>query len=126
MPVFTAGGTQAEIRQQDHKLAAAVAARQEVLLGLQQEVQQARVRFQTQLERRSPLLDQLAAAEDGSKLARTRYRLGLGNIVEVQQTEIVRLRAAQQLLRNRAEIWLAWVELQYVTGRLAPEFLEGS
>ena len=124
VPVFSAGGIQAEIRQEDHKLAAALAAEQEALQKVQLEVQQARIRFVNQRARRQPLEEQERAAQDGTKLATTRYRLGLGNLLEVQQAELARLRASSLLVRNRAEIWLAWLELLYVTGRLVPELVE--
>jgi outer membrane protein TolC len=124
VPVFTAGANEAEVRQEEHKLAAAQAGQQEVAQGVQLEVQQARLRFASQRQRRSALEEEARAAQDGSKLARTRYRLGLGSILEVQQTELVRVRADSRLLRNRTEIWLAWVELLYVTGQLVPNFQE--
>lgn len=126
VPVFSAGGVQAEIRQEDSKLAAALAAEQEVLQKVQLEVQQARIRFVSQRERRPALEQQDKAAQDSVKLASTRYRLGLGNLLEVQQAELTRVRSASLLLRNRAEIWLAWLELLYVTGHLFPDFVEAS
>jgi outer membrane protein TolC len=118
VPIYTAGGVQAEIRQENANLAAALSGEQDILLTIRLEVEQARIRFAGQRERRLPLQKQLDAATDSSRLTRSRYRLGLGNIVEVQQAEQARLAAANQLAQNRAEIWLAWVELQYVTGRL--------
>lgn len=124
VPVFTAGGVQAEIHQEEYKLAAALAAEQEALQKVQLEVQQARIRFANQRARRPALEEQNRAAQDGSKLATARYRLGLGNLLEVQQAELAHLRATSLLLRNRADIWLAWLELLYVTGRLVPDLVE--
>jgi multidrug efflux system outer membrane protein len=123
-PLFTAGGVEAEVGQAEHRLAAAQAAEQEILQRLQGQLQAARVKFQSLCQRRAALDQQLAAAEDGWKLARTRYRLGLGAILELQQAELARLRALNALARNRAEIWQAWVDLEYLTGHLLPDFAE--
>ena len=123
-PLYTAGGVEAEIGQAEHRLAAAEAAEQEVLQRLQGQLQAARLRFQSVCLGRVALNQQMAAAQDGWKLASTRYRLGLGAILELQQAELARLRAVNALARNRAEIWLAWVDLEYLTGHLLPDFAE--
>lgn len=118
LPIYTAGGVQAEVRQAEEQIQAALAREQEVSLSLTLQVQQARTRFFALCERRLALQAQQSAALEASRLARTRYRLGLNDVLELQQSELTRLRSETEFLRNRGEIWLAWGELLYATGRL--------
>lgn len=125
VPVYTAGGLEAEIAQAEHLQAVARARQDELLQAVDLQVKEARIRFFNLCSKRPALEQQLQAALDGSRLARSRYGLGLGDIVELQQTEVSLLRAQSQLRRNRADIWLARAELLYVTGRLDELCSEG-
>lgn len=124
IPLHTSGGLEADESRCGHLVEAARARVEEVRRQLELQVTQARLRWEREQLRRVGLLTQWEAAREASQLARTRYALGLSDMSELQLAEVARLRAQTQLLHNRAEIWTAWTELLYATGRIGE--LEGS
>jgi len=125
LPIYTAGGLEADIGRAEHVVAAAKARHSEMLQAVALQVKEAHIRFSNFCAKRAALELQLQSAQDGCRLARTRYAIGLGDIVELQQTEIALLRAESQLRRNRADIWLARGDLLYVTGKINELCKEG-
>jgi outer membrane protein TolC len=78
----------------------------------------ARLLLDALLQSRPAIAEQLIQARDSVKLATQRYREGLGNILELQQTQLSLLTAETSAARLRYDLITAQAALRYALGTL--------
>ncbi|MEW6279691.1 MAG: TolC family protein [Candidatus Eremiobacterota bacterium] len=115
-PVYTGGRVEAEEDEQRHRLNALRAQRKELEQSTLLEIERARLWVESLEAARAGVELQQQAAEDGCRLARKRYEVGLGTLVEVQQAQLALLVARTRVQQLHYEGFLARAALQHAMG----------
>lgn len=125
-PIFSGGAVDAEIEEAEHRLAAAKDRVEDQAQAVRLEITRARLLLSSLLETRQAINERLRQAADSEHLATSRYKHGLGNILELQQAQLALLGAQTEEARNRYDTMSAYYNLHYTRGEILEDFLGGS
>lgn len=117
MPLFTGFLIENQVREATAQQAAAEAGTLNIEQALTQQVTNAyldTISFAQQIKLAE---EQVRTAQEALQLARQRYRLGLGSIVEVTQSEVALTGAQTRLAESQYDYKIAEVTLAYTIGR---------
>ncbi|MHB2019812.1 MAG: TolC family protein [Candidatus Xenobia bacterium] len=115
-PFDTGGLVEAEVTQATHQQRELLAQNDELTQSIRLEVEKARLALQALIDSQQPVADEVAAAQDGLRLATRRYQVGLGNLLELQQAQFVVVSAEAREARLRYDIVTAFAALKYAMG----------
>lgn len=116
MPLFTGFAIENQIREASAQHAAAQAVSLNIEQALTQQVTSAYLDTVTFAQQITLAQDQVQTAQEALQLARQRYKLGLGTIVEVTQAEVALTTAQTRLAEAQYDYKIADVTLAYSTG----------
>ncbi|MCE7869910.1 TolC family protein [bacterium CPR1] len=117
-PFFTGGRVEAEVDEQQHRLEALQAQREELVRSLALELRSAELWLESLEEIGATVEDQLQAASSAARLAHRRYEIGLGTLLEAQQARQGLLSAQTQAARVDLERRLARATVLHAAGKL--------
>lgn len=115
-PIFNAGRLKAQVAEQEAAREQALAAYEQTLLGVLEEVENALVAFARSQERSEALDDAAGATRRAAGLARQRYSAGLIDFQSVLDTERGLLSVEDSLASSRAETVQALIRLYKALG----------
>jgi outer membrane protein len=118
MPLFTGFLIENQVREAGAQQAAAEAASLNIEQALTQQVTTAYLDTVTFAQQIKLAEEQVKTAKEALELARERYRLGLGSIVEVTQSEVALTAAQTRLAEAQYDYKIAEVTLAYAAGLL--------
>lgn len=124
MPLFTGFLIENQVREATAQQAAAQAGTLNIEQALTQQVTNAyldTISFAQQIKLAE---EQVRTAQEALQLARQRYRLGLGSIVEVTQSEVALTGAQTRLAESQYDYKIADVMLAYAIGRAMDSYEE--
>ncbi len=116
VPIFTGFAIEGQIREATAQQAAAQAASANIEQALTQQVTSAYLDTVTFAQQITLARDQVQTAHEALNLAKQRYKLGLGNVVEVTQAEVALTSAETRLAEAQYDYKIAEVTLAYATG----------
>jgi outer membrane protein len=116
MPIFTGGLIDGQIREATAQHAAALAQSTSIEQALTQQVTNAYLDTVTFAQQIKLGEEVVKTAEEAVQLAKQRYKLGLGSIVEVTQAELGLTAAQTQLAEAQYDYKIAEVTLAYASG----------
>jgi outer membrane protein len=119
MPLFTGFLIENQVREANAQLSAAEAGSQGIQQALALQVTNAYLDTVTQAQQIKLAEEQVRTAQEALQLARQRYKLGLGSIVEVTQSEVSVTAAQTHLAEAQYDYKIAEVTLAYVTTQRA-------
>ncbi|WP_447978352.1 TolC family protein [Candidatus Nitrospira bockiana] len=117
MPLFTGFLIENQVREAVADKDAAIAAKTTIEQTLKQQVITAHLETLTLAEQIKLAQEQVMTAEEALELARQRYKLALGSVVEVTQSEVAVTAAKTRLAQAQYDYKIAEATLSYVTGR---------
>jgi outer membrane protein len=117
-PLFTGFLIENQVREASAQHAAALASISHIEQALTQQVTNAYLDTLTFAEQVKLAEEQVKTAQEALLLARQRYKLGLGSIVEVTQSEVAVTAAQTRLAEAQYDYKIAEVTLAYATGTL--------
>ncbi len=117
MPLFTGFLIENQVREASAQQVAAEAGSLNIEQALTQQVTTAYLDTVTFAQQIKLAEEQVKTAQEALQLARERYRLGLGSIVEVTQSEVALFAAQTRLAEAQYEYKIAEVTLAYAAGR---------
>jgi len=117
MPLFTGFLIENQVREASAQQAAAESSSLSIEQALSQQVTNAYLETVTFAQQIKLAEEQVRTAQEALQLARQRYKLGLGSIVEVTQSEIVLTTAQVRLAESQYDYKIAEVTLAYLVGR---------
>lgn len=117
MPLFTGFLIENQVREASSQQAAAEAGSLNIEQALTQQVTNAYLDTVTFVQQIKLAQEQVATAQEALQLARQRYKLGLGSIVEVTQSEVALTAAQTKLAEAQYDYKIAEVTLAYAAGR---------
>jgi outer membrane protein len=120
LPIFSGGFIQSDVDEAKHQLRALQDSEDELVHSVRLEVARARLGYQTLLESRAAIAEQVRQAADAERLASLRYEHKLGNIVEVQQAQLGLLSAQTSEAQLHYNLRTAYAALRYARGTLLP------
>jgi len=115
-PFYTGGLIESESDEALHRLAATRLRGEELANDLRLEVTRARLQLESLLESRTAAAERVRQAADSDRLSTSRYRHGLGSIIEQQQAQLALLNAKIDEARLRFETMTAYYALSYARG----------
>lgn len=118
MPLFTGFLIENQVREANAQKEAAVAGSANIEQALTQQVTTAYLDTITLAQQIKLAEEQVKTAQEALQLARQRYKLGLGSIVEVTQSEVAVTSAQTRLAEAQYDYKIAEVTLAYATGKL--------
>lgn len=118
MPLFTGFMIENQVREASSQQAAAEAGSLNIEQALTQQVTSAYLDTITFAQQIKLAEEQVKTAQEALQLSRERYRLGLGSIVEVTQSEVALFAAQTRLAEAQYEYKIAEVTLAYAAGLL--------
>ena len=125
MPLFTGFLIENQVREAAAQQDAAQATSTSIEQALTQQVTNAYLDTMTQAQQIKLTEEQVKTAQEALSLAKQRYKLGLGSVVEVTQSEVALTGAQTRLAEAQYDYKTAEVTLAYATGALtngaAPE-----
>jgi len=116
MPIFTGGLIDGQIREATAQHAAALAQSTSIEQALTQQVTNAYLDTVTFAQQIKLGEEVVKTAQEAVQLAKQRYKLGLGSIVEVTQAELGLTAAQTQLAEAQYDYKIAEVTLAYASG----------
>lgn len=116
MPIFTGGLIENQVKEASAQEAAANAQSLNVEQALTQQVTNAYLDTITFAQQIKLAEEQVHTAQEALNLARQRYKLGLGSIVEVTQSEVAVTMAQTKLAEAQYDYKIAEVTLAYAAG----------
>lgn len=116
MPLFTGFAIENQIREAGAQQAAAQAVSLNIEQALTQQVTNAYLDTVTFAQQITLSQDQVQTAQEALQLARQRYKLGLGTVIEVTQAEVAVTTAQTRLAEAQYDYKIADVTLAYSTG----------
>ncbi len=119
MPLFTGFLIENQVREAAAQQDAAQAASTGIEQALTQQVTNAYLDTMTQAQQIKLSEEQVKTAQEALNLAKQRYKLGLGSVVEVTQSEVALTSAQTRLAEAQYDYKTAEVMLAYATGALA-------
>jgi outer membrane protein len=117
MPLFTGFLIENQVREASSQQVAAEAGSLNIEQALTQQVTTAYLDTVTFAQQIKLAQEQVKTAQEALQLARERYRLGLGSIVEVTQSEVALFAAQTRLAEAQYDYKIAEVTLAYAAGR---------
>ena len=117
MPIFTGFLIENQVREASAQQAAAESTTLNLEQALTQQVTNAYLETVTHAQQVKLYEEQVKTAKEALQLARQRYKLGLGSIVEVTQSEVVLTSAQVRLAESTYDYKIAEVTLAYLVGR---------
>ncbi len=125
-PLFTGFLIENQVREASAQQVAAEAAVSNIEQTLTQQVTNAYLDTVTFAQQIKLAEEQVKTAQEALQLARQRYKLGLGSIVEVTQSEVALTGAQTRLAEAQYDYKIAEVTLAYAAGTLSiPDTLSG-
>ena len=124
MPIFTGFLIENQIREASAQQAAAESSSLSLEQALSQQVTNAYLETVTLAQQIKLAEEQVRTAQEALQLARQRYKLGLGSIVEVTQSEVVLTTAQTRLAESQYDYKIAEVTLAYLVGRAMDSYGE--
>lgn len=124
MPLFTGFLIENQVREATAQQTAAVAGSLNIEQALTQQVTNAyldTISFAQQIKLAE---EQVKTAQEALQLARQRYRLGLGSIVEVTQSEVALTSAQTRLAESQYDYKIAEVTLAYTTSHAMDSYAD--
>jgi len=118
-PLFTGFLIENQVREASAQQAAAYAAASNIEQALTQQVTNAYLDTVTFAQQIKLAEEQVKTAQEALQLARQRYKLGLGSIVEVTQSEVALTGAQTRLAEAQYDYKIAEVTLAYAAGVLS-------
>ncbi|MFO0773939.1 MAG: TolC family protein [Nitrospiraceae bacterium] len=116
MPLFTGFAIDNQVREAAAQYDAAQAAGANIEQALTQQVTNAYLDTATFAQQITLAQDQVQTAQEALTLAKQRYKLGLGTVVEVTQAEVAVTTAQTRLAEAQYDYKIAEVTLAYTTG----------
>jgi outer membrane protein len=116
IPLYAGGLVEGRISEERQKQAAALAQEKTLRETIALQVTRAWLDLDTRFKLLVSANEQAQAAQTSVKLATERYRLGLGNLVELTDAEALSLRASANLANANFDISLARAMLDWATG----------
>jgi multidrug efflux pump subunit AcrB/outer membrane protein TolC len=118
VPLYTGGAVQAGAEEARHQEAAARASMRELQQSIGLQVTKSRMALETLLASRDAVREEVLQAQDAERLASVRYSHGLGNIIELQQAQVLLLGALTRQAELHYEILTAEAAWQFARGTL--------
>lgn len=115
--IFQGGLNQAQIREAQANVLTVESQRAGLQLQIQSDVEQARLGVQAAKAVLGAAQEALANAREQLRLAEGRYAHGLGNIIELNDTQLAVTNAAVQLVTSRFSLAIARAQLLAALGR---------
>ena len=116
MPLFTGFLIENQVREAAAQQSAAEAGTLNIEQALTQQVTTSYLETITLAEQIKLAQEQVKTAQEALQLARQRYKLGLGSVVEVTQSEVALTMAQTRLADTQYDYKIAEVTLAYATG----------
>ena len=116
MPLFTGGLIENQVKEAAAQQALATAQSTNIEQALTQQVTNAYLDTVTFAEQIKLATEQVKTAQEALSLAKQRYKLGLGSVVEVTQSEVAVTLAQTRLAESQYDYKIADVTLVYATG----------
>lgn len=116
MPIFTGGLIENQVKEAGAQQAAASAQSLNIEQALTQQVTNAYLDTLTFAQQIRLAEEQVKTAEEALSLAKQRYKLGLGTVVEVTQSEVAVTAAQTRLAEAQYDYKIAEVTLAYAAG----------
>jgi outer membrane protein len=120
MPLFTGGLIENQVKEAAAQHAVATAQSSNIEQALTQQVTNAYLDTVTFAEQIKLATEQVKTAQEALSLAKQRYKLGLGSVVEVTQSEVAVTLAQTRLAESQYDYKIADVTLVYATGGTMP------
>ncbi len=118
MPLFTGFYIENQVREAKAQRDAAEARTLDVQQALSQQVTNSYLETLTQTQQIKLSEEQVKTAQEALNLSKQRYKLGLGSVVEVTQSEVALTSAQTKLAEAQYDYKIAEVTLAYATGVL--------
>jgi outer membrane protein len=116
MPIFTGGLIENQVKEAGAQEVAVNAQSQNIEQSLTQQVTNAYLDTVTFAQQIKLTEEQVKTAEEALSLAKQRYKLGLGSVVEVTQSEVAVTAAQTRLAEAQYDYKIAEVTLAYAAG----------
>lgn len=116
MPIFTGGLIENQVKEAAAQQAAATAQSLNIEQALTQQVTNAYLDTVTFAQQIKLAEEQVKTAQEALSLAKQRYKLGLGSVVEVTQSEVAVTMAQTKLAEAQYDYKIAEVTLAYAAG----------
>ena len=116
MPIFTGGLIENQVKEAGAQEAAANAQSLNIEQALTQQVTNAYLDTITFAQQIKLAEEQVRTAQEALNLSKQRYKLGLGSIVEVTQSEVAVTMAQTKLAEAQYDYKIAEVTLAYAAG----------
>lgn len=126
MPLFTGGLIENQVKEAAAQEAAATAQRDNIEQALTLQVTNAYLDTLTLAQQIRLAEEQVKTAQEALSLSRQRYKLGLGSVVEVTQSEVAVTGAQTKLAEAQYDYKIAEVILAYATGGTAQLQIEST
>jgi outer membrane protein len=124
LPLFTGFLIENQVREATAQQAAAQAGTLNIEQALTQQVTNAYLDLVSFAQQIKLAEEQVRTAQEALQLARQRYRLGLGSVVEVTQSEVALTGAQTRLAESQYDYKIAEVTLAYAVGRIMDSYGE--
>lgn len=124
MPLFTGFLIENQVREARAQQDAATAGSMNIEQALTQQVTNAYLDTVTFIQQIKLAQEQVKTAKEALQLARQRYKLGLGSIVEVTQSEVALTAAQTKLAEAQYDYKIAEATLAYAAGRAMDSYGE--
>jgi len=124
MPLFTGFLIENQVREARAQQDAAAAGTTHIEQALTQQVTNAYLDTVTFIQQIKLTQEQVKTAQEALQLAKQRYKLGLGSVVEVTQSEVALTAAQTRLAEAQYDYKIAEVTLAYAAGRVMDTYGE--
>ena len=126
MPLFTGFLIENQVREARAQQNAAEAGSMNIEQALTQQVTNAYLDTVTFIQQIKLAQEQVKTAQEALQLSRQRYKLGLGSIVEVTQSEVALTSAQTRLAEAQYDYKIAEVTLAYAAGRAMNSYVDAA
>ncbi len=126
MPLFTGFLIENQVREARAQKDAAAAGSMNIEQALTQQVTNAYLDTVTFIQQIKLAEEQVKTAREALQLSRQRYKLGLGSIVEVTQSEVALTAAQTRLAEAQYDYKIAEVTLAYAAGRAMDSYVDAA
>lgn len=126
MPLFTGFLIENQVREARAQQDAAAAGTTHIEQALTQQVTNAYLDTVTFIQQIKLAQEQVKTAQEALQLAKQRYKLGLGSVVEVTQSEVALTAAQTRLAEAQYDYKIAEVTLAYAAGRVMDSYVDAA
>jgi outer membrane protein len=126
MPLFTGFLIENQVQEARAQKSAAEAGSMNIEQALTQQVTNAYLDTVTFIQQIKLAQEQVKTAQEALQLSRQRYKLGLGSIVEVTQSEVALTAAQTKLAEAQYDYKIAEATLAYAAGRAMDSYLDAA